>query len=198
MIGGPNGSGKSTLISYLLEDGADLGVHLNADEIARDELASLPPVEAARTAQAIVRRRRDELLAQNRDYSWETVMSHESHVEHLGEAARAGYEVHVVYVCIDDPEVNVGRVEERVEAGGHPVRESDIRTRYARSLKNLSAAIVVSHQARIFDNSSAEVPMRPVASWDGATLLLLSEPCPNWFVEVIAEFESYGIHVVQV
>jgi predicted ABC-type ATPase len=56
-------------------------------------------------------------------YSWETVMSHPSHIEHLAEARAAGYEVVLAYVCIDDPEVNVDRVQERVEDGGHPVRE---------------------------------------------------------------------------
>lgn len=35
MIAGPNGSGKSTLKTILEAQGADFGVWLNADELAR-------------------------------------------------------------------------------------------------------------------------------------------------------------------
>ena len=60
MIGGPNGSGKSALIRLWIERGADLGLHLNADEIAKD-LGDFP--DASTHAQELVREWRSDALA---------------------------------------------------------------------------------------------------------------------------------------
>ncbi|MEG8223552.1 zeta toxin family protein [Sphingomonas sp. HH69] len=111
MIGGPNGSGKSTLIKLLRDAGADLGLHFNADENAKTLTGETRDV--SQRAQAMVRQSRDEALRQGFDYSWETVMSHPSHVEHLQEAKMRGYKVRMIYVALTSPYANMARVEER-------------------------------------------------------------------------------------
>ena len=188
MIGGPNGSGKSTLIRLLLDQGADLGEHLNADDIARDMAGSGDVV--AREAQAIVRQRRQAALDAGVDFSWETVMSHTSHIEFLAAALERGYEVRLVYVATSNPLGNIERVRERVENGGHDVPADRIVSRYHRSLANLSAAIVVSHRARIFDNSSVYSPMRLVAAYECGRLTR-HDLSPDWFLPAFHDLASY-------
>jgi len=191
MIGGPNGSGKSTLIKLLLEAGADLGRHFNADDLAR--MMSGDPVDVARRAQALVRDGRDAALRAGEDYSWETVMSHPSHVEHLVEARRRGYRVRVIYVALASPYANMARVEERVQAGGHDVPLEAIRRRYFRSLENLSGAIVISDEAEIYDNSLAFDPFREVASWRDQNLAATLEPMPDWFLPAYTDLANAGM-----
>jgi predicted ABC-type ATPase len=153
MIGGPNGSGKSTLITETVGRSANLGAHFNADEIAKG--LSGTPERVALEAQIEVRRRREAALQAGLDYSWATVMSHESHIEHSAEAKAARYRVRVIYVAIAKPLGNIFRVRERVQQGGHFVPEDAIARRYFKSIENLSAALVISDDARVFDDSFA-------------------------------------------
>ena len=151
MIAGPNGSGKSTLKAYLEARGADFGEWLNADELAR----SLTGSAEARSLQAQerVRAARIAAMQSGRDYCFETVMSHASHIDHLREARRAGYIVQFIYVCTDDPRINIQNVSNRVAEGGHDVPQERIVSLHARSLANLPLAVEVSNRGWLFDNS---------------------------------------------
>jgi predicted ABC-type ATPase len=156
VVAGPNGSGKSTLIAMLREQGIELGVYFNADDIAKDLKG--PAIHVARQAQEIVRAGRAEALDRGISHSFETVMSHISHVEYMREARAKGFEVRLYFVATDHPEVNVMRVANRVSHGGHNVPKDRIVSRYYRCLKNLPAAIATSDTTLIFDNSQTDRP----------------------------------------
>lgn len=178
MIAGPNGSGKSFLKASLTHDGIAFGEFLNADDIAKT--LDGDPVTVGRRAQEIVRERRDTALSDRRDYSWETVMSHPSHVEHLRLAKAAGYEVRLFYVATEDPRINTGRVANRVALGGHDVPTDRIVSRYEKSLAGLAEAVVVADFARVWDNSDSRRPFRVVADRDPDGLVLRGEGAPAW------------------
>lgn len=161
MIAGPNGSGKSTLIAHLRRAGIDFGEYLNADDIARGLEGE--PADVARSAQVEVRERRQAALSENRSHSFETVMSHPSHIDHLRAAKAAGFTVMLYFVATDDPRINQGRVTNRVLHGGHDVPRNRIVSRYHRSLANLPAAIAVADGGIVFDNSRAGQPLTPLA-----------------------------------
>ncbi len=165
MIAGPNGSGKSTLIHELKKHGINLGEYFNADDIARTMQGN--PASVATIAQSEVRRLRQSALEGRRSHSFETVLSHPSHIDHLRLARAAGFRIIVYFVATDHPLISIGRVENRVRHGGHDVPHDRIESRYYRSLANLPAALLVAHEATIFDNSSSTEPMRPVAEWNG-------------------------------
>ena len=162
VIAGPNGSGKSTLTAMLEAEGVEFGEYLNADNIAREfgEVSEF----ISRKAQQIVRDMRKAALAEGRDHSFETVMSHTSHIDYMAEAKRRGFEVRLHFVATDDPVINLDRVANRVQKGGHSVPEDRVIARYERCLENLPAAIAVADLARIYDNSTADSPMRLLAS----------------------------------
>lgn len=161
VIAGPNGSGKSTLIAALRSQGVDFGAYFNADDVA----ASLtgPPIEVARQAQEMVREKRAEALDKGIDHSFETVMSHVSHIEYMRAARAGGFEVRLFFVATDKPEINLGRVANRVAHGGHDVPQDRIVSRYFRCLENLPSAIAASDLAWIFDNSQSDLPHRLLA-----------------------------------
>lgn len=161
MIAGPNGSGKSTLIAALRSQGVELGEYFNADDIAVTLIGD--PVEVAREAQEIVRSRRAKALADGIDHSFETVMSHVSHIDYMRLARAKGFEIRLYFVATDKPDINVGRVANRVVRGGHDVPADRIVSRYHRCLANLPSAIAASDRAAIFDNSQVGQPHRLIA-----------------------------------
>ncbi len=161
MIAGPNGSGKSTLTRELERQGIPLGLYLNADDIAAKMSGAQTMVAAA--AQKVVRERRAEAINDGLDHSFETVMSHPSHIDHLIAARAAGFETRFFFVATEDPLINEGRVANRVKHGGHDVPFAKISERYHRCLANLPAAIAATDEGLIYDNSEIDDPLRLVA-----------------------------------
>ena len=58
----------------------------------------------------------------------------------MREVKLRGWFVVLIYIGINDPNLNILRVGDRVQLGGHDVPRSDILRRYDRSLANLSKA----------------------------------------------------------
>ncbi len=191
MIAGPNGSGKSTLIARLQTAGIDFGQYLNADDIAHDlaEAAGTQDIaeNISRIAQVKVREARAKAIDERRDYSFEMVMSHPSHVDHLLLARSAGFETHVYFVATDDPRINVGRVRNRVLHGGHDVPVDRIEERYHRCLSNLPAAVAAANAGIILDNSSDRSPFRDLARIDDGRLtdIVDDHASPLWWRQVL-------------
>ena len=133
---------------------------------------------------------RRKLLADQRSFTFETVMSHPGKVSLLEEAQRAGYRTYLYYVATEDPEINVSRVANRVALGGHSVPEDKIVSRYRRSLDLLPDAIRHTNRAYIFDNSTdnADGSHTWVAEiTDGATLELKTDRIPAWFKRAVLD-----------
>jgi predicted ABC-type ATPase len=183
MIAGPNGSGKSTLIALLAATGIDFGEYLNADDIAHGMDGD--PAYVAAAAQAEVRHRREQALRQRRNHSFETVLSHPSHLDHLRLARTAGFRVIVYFVSTEDAFINIGRVQNRVLHGGHDVPQTRIVSRFIRSLDNLPGALAIAHEGAVFDNSSAKQPMRQLVQLlDGKFRTFEEEDLPLWWQEL--------------
>lgn len=124
------------------------------------------------------------LLIQNgKTFSFETVMSHSGKLDEIRALVQSGYRAYLYFVCIDDPEVNVSRVANRVEKGGHPVSEQKIVARYTRTLSLLHEMLPLCYRAYLFDNSGKKQVM--VAEvYDGAMELLTDTP-PQWFIDYV-------------
>jgi len=127
---------------------------------------------------------RQKLLEQKQTFTFETVMSHESKVNLLGQAQKAGYRTYLYFVATDDPAINVSRVRNRVRLGGHDVPQDRIEKRYHRSLELLFAAIRYTNRAYIFDNSGDSASGKQ--TWlaeitEGKKLELKTDKIPSWF-----------------
>ena len=146
VIAGPNGSGKSTVTKGL----PLIGLYVNADEIKR--VSGCTDLEAAQEAEQL----RELLLARGADFTFETVLSTDRNLSLLRRAKEAGYEICVVFVLTSDVEINARRVQERAAAGGHDVPKDKIRSRYTKSLQNLSPLVRIADKTRVLDNSGAE------------------------------------------
>lgn len=119
------------------------------------------------------------------DFCFETVMSHPSKIEEVTEAKQQGYKTYLYFICIDDPEVNISRVENRVFKGGHDVNHGKIASRYFDTLKNLIAMIREVDKCYLFDNSGEEFRLIAKINADNMLLEVDPEDLPNWFVEYV-------------
>lgn len=172
---GPNGSGKSSIEhelgigdrslvervrhgrAFIDEETGKLGILMvNPDAIAANLLAKNPGLgvdEANRAAQKEAERLRNELAARRADFAFETVGSHPSKVEFLKKLKLEGYNVAVLAVSTESPDINVRRVAQRVALGGHDVPEEKIVARYERTSNLLIAYYQVSDLFVAYDNS---------------------------------------------
>jgi len=136
---------------------------VDADVIARNLPRSR---SAAITAGRAMLRRLDELGAGRRDFGFETTLASRSLVPRIRRLARAGYECHLVFLWLQNADLAVARVADRVRLGGHAVPEQTIRRRYRSGLRNFFALYrPLTTTWRMYDNSTYE--LRLIASGAG-------------------------------
>lgn len=125
---------------------------------------------------------RNFLLEEGISFAFETVFSHESKLEFMKKAKQMGYKVYLYFLATDDPEININRVDFRVEKNGHSVPAEKIRERYYRSLNLLLDAVKVSFRSFLFDNSGRYLEL--VAKVDFGKKVEVSDydkQIPGWF-----------------
>jgi len=113
-------------------------------------------------------------------------MSHSSKLKEIGEAKNKGYKIYLYFICTDNPEINISRVENRVDKGGHNVETEKIRSRYPNTLKNLYPAIKLSDRVYLFDNSAKKQEL--IAEIFEGVLQLKTDKLPNWFMDYVITY----------
>jgi predicted ABC-type ATPase len=174
MFAGPNGSGKSTITQAFRDRGLFPANYVNADEIAKTLLGSSAEIgyQAAQMAEV----QRQELMRQKQSLAFETVMSHPSKLALLEQAKLLGYQVILVFVGTNNPQINVERVALRVQQGGHDVPIDKIIARYHRTLQLLPRAVELANTAYIFDNTQTAELILQV----GNGLQNIRQAIPKW------------------
>ena len=115
------------------------------------------------------------------NFSVETVMSDPSKLDYMRTAAKMGYRIYLYFVSTKDVSINLDRISQRKEEGGHGVPEDKTRSRYERSLSLLYEAMTLSDRTYFFDNSGEQWEL--LAEWDGGLgdLTLKVDSVPSWF-----------------
>jgi predicted ABC-type ATPase len=181
LLVGANGSGKSTFHRLFLEP---RGVALvNADLIARS-LRPRDPSAVAREAAAEALLLADHLIASGVPFGFETVFSHPSKLDLMARAKAHGYRVILVVVHLDDIDLNVARVSQRVAEGGHGVPEDKVRSRAPLVLANVARALPLADVAIFLDNSSADDPCRVVCRLVDGAPAGDADP-PAWLADIL-------------
>lgn len=157
---------------------ADIGRITAEGEVLRFAAGTVSAYHASAASDFL----RHRLLTERLSFTFETVMSSRDKVDFLAAAQRAGFRTYLYFIATVDPQINQGRIEERVEAGGHDVPLEKVAPRYWRSLELLSDAIRYSNRAYIFDNSGPPEMRTWLAEiTDGKSIELKEEFVPDWF-----------------
>lgn len=176
IIAGANGSGKTTLTRWDRKTFTGIPV-LDPDAIGKTLQSVVPstfPIAAARHVLNAAKQH----VSRAESFAVETTLSGHIYLQMMAEARNRGFEVVLVYIGTEYVEINLGRIRNRVLAGGHDVPESDVRRRYQRSFKNLPIAIERADHTILFDNSTEE-GYRIIAVL-GPSGSQWFEPVPNW------------------
>lgn len=145
VFAGPNGSGKS---SITLPESI-LPPYINADDIKAERHCE--DMEAA----VIATQLREQAVAGQRSFTFETVLSTDRNMLLLERAKEAGYFIRCAFVLTVDPMLNVQRVRLRFLSGGHAVPPEKIVSRYYKSLSFIPRLRKVCDRLNIYDNTLA-------------------------------------------
>ena len=157
---------------------------LNADVIAK-EINPERPESVSYEASSYAERLRRDLLDKGVSFCFETVFSHESKIDFIVYAKSLGYEIILVYIHLDNSDINEARVQQRVSEGGHKVPSEKIRDRIPRTVDNITNAILLFDEARLLDNSSNVNPYRQVAEVRKGVLINCVSPLPGWTKKIL-------------
>jgi predicted ABC-type ATPase len=96
----------------------------------------------------------------------------------MADARLRGYEIHLLFVALNNPEESITRIRTRAERGGHFIPDVDVKRPYTRSLANLVEAIRLADIARIYDNSGDE--HRAILPARAGVIVWKTSPLPRW------------------
>jgi predicted ABC-type ATPase len=146
---------------------------VNADEILkelqRDWRSETDQFRAGREA---VKRYR-KYFEEEKSFIQETTLTGNTCIKLMLQAKESGYQVTLHYIGVENAEIAVKRVENRVRHGGHGIPREDIERRYTASLSALKTAIEISNIAYVYDNTTEAVDagLKIVAVYsDGKTI----------------------------
>lgn len=158
IIAGANGSGKTTAYREArLQDPLGTVWIINPDALAA-RIATVekrPLADANLEAVQRIERWLDASIDAHQTVGVETVLSTEKYRRLVQKAKQQGFRINLVYVVLNDVELNISRVAARVAKGGHDVPEHKIRERRVRSFQQLPWFLANSDRALIYDNSEA-------------------------------------------
>ena len=185
VLTGGNGAGKSTFYKTQLKP---FGLpFINADVIAK-ELYPEAPESHSYDAAKIAAHMRFELLAKGESFCFETVFSHPSKIDFVAQAKANGYEVVLVFIHLDNLELNLARIAQRVEEGGHTVPPEKVESRIPRTLGHIKTVIPLCDKVYVLANQSYEKPFERIATLSHSGLILHNDEIPIWAKQLLADY----------
>ncbi len=155
---------------------ADYGINLRLNE---NKIYSPDKSTHSYEAALIADMMRYQLMDSGKKFTFETVMSHPSKVDFLEQAQIKNYKNYLYFVSTESPLINVRRVRQRVQLGGHPVDEDKIQSRYFASLDLLQKAIQHTYRTFIFDNTEDEFKLI-LEIFEGNEVTYRHNEIPHW------------------
>jgi predicted ABC-type ATPase len=175
IVAGPPGSGKST-ISPLSRFNADW---FNADDRAADICGSYQSISLAirKQVNAEMERFVEAHIRAAKSFAIETTLRSDVTFQQAVAAQEQGFTTHMVYVALNDFQLNIDRVRGRAWAGGHSASTGLLLSICEASLKNLPRAIHDINTVAVFDNT--DTPIHVLDAVDGK-VQYLADNAPDW------------------
>jgi predicted ABC-type ATPase len=179
IFAGINGAGKSTLYNTIDLTGF---VRVNTDEILTadggDWRNPKDALQAMRKGIDLI----NDCLANDISFCQETTLTGKMIFNVLEKAKDYNIEMH--YVGLENVDISIERVAERVKLGGHGIPEEDLRRRYDVSLPNLKKAVNICNSVYVYDNS---VIFKPIATFKNGKIITRNDLGINWFKKIFPE-----------
>ena len=151
IFAGINGAGKTALYNVLKED-IYLGERISIDDIVKgmgDWKDPLLQIKGARLAM----KKLDSLIESGTTFHQETTLPGETVIRFVEKARDKGFLIVLYFVGVENVDIAVKRVNERVLAGGHGIAESVIRKRFEEINSLLKRLIPLCNEIYLYDNT---------------------------------------------
>jgi predicted ABC-type ATPase len=159
IIAGPNGAGKTTAAPGLLNSALHIDHFVNADTIAAG-LSAFAPEKAAIQAGKAMLSRMHFLAENNENFAFETTLASRSFAPWIQKLKEKGYLFHLTFLFLNDANLAISRVDERVRLGGHFVPKETITRRFIAGIKNFFKLYEpLADSWQMYDNSNIGNPM---------------------------------------
>jgi len=135
IIAGPNGAGKTTFAKEFLPNEADCLYFVNADLIAAG-LSPFKPEVAAIQAGKLMLKIIDEHIRKQESFVFETTLAGKIYARKIINWQVLGYHVSLLFLRLDNVDIAINRVTQRVKQGGHFIAEDIIKRRYLSGMAN--------------------------------------------------------------
>jgi predicted ABC-type ATPase len=123
---------------------------------------------------------KDQYLKRHLSFSFETVFSHPAKIEILKKAQAEEFKTYMYFVATESPFINIKRIQQRVENGGHNVPADKTIARYYRCLEQINQVLPYLNRAYFFDNTDNQLVFFSEYEKDKG-FILFSELIPEWF-----------------
>ncbi len=174
IVSGCNGAGKTTASYALLPEMLECNRFVNSDEFAKS-LSPFNPESVSIQASRLMIMEFKYLLEKRENFGIETTLATRSLLKMATRAQEVGYQVVLLYLWLNTPDLAVKRVAARVMAGGHNIPEEPIRRRYRVGIGYLFKDYMpVCDRWIVADNS--QTPFKVVAEGGKSRPLIVRDP----------------------
>tara|TARA_R110002111_G_scaffold34821_1_gene68809 strand:- start:267 stop:863 length:597 start_codon:yes stop_codon:yes gene_type:complete len=182
LLGGPNGVGKSTHSEQLAK------IHkisiIDGDKIAKE--LSQHTKSPLFIVENVIQNRIKDHINNKVSFVIESNLDINSAYSHANLAKKNGYNVHLIYMGVDDQSILNKRIEDRAKLGLHFISPPQVKSKYAAALSGLPNKIHTFNTVNFLDNSSK----RPIQIFylENNMVIYKVKSMPKWAKKV---FDRY-------
>ena len=184
ILAGPNGIGKTTSFYDFIPQSTTF---INADDIAKQLREKSGDVNIQEIANGEATKLMNDLIAQKASFGFETNLADNETWKFIENMQLIGYQIIVNFYCIDDIEICIKRVFNRVKEGGHFVRPDIVRMRYENGLKLLKYYFNLPDKLILTNNS--DLPIEFLIAEKGE-IIYRKNNLPEWIISVLPELKN--------
>jgi predicted ABC-type ATPase len=183
IVAGPPGSGKSD--AFRVSD-------YNVDFFNADDRAAALNVGSYHAIPLEIRKRTNREFERfieghiggRKSFAFETTLRTAITFEQAARAHVAGFRVSMIYVALEDVQINLDRIKARAKLGFHSAPVDVLRDIHTRSLENLKRAVaecgICIDRLTIYDNSAFQQAPTLIAEIERGRLIYLADRLPRW------------------
>lgn len=182
VIAGCNGAGKSTFASSFLPEGL---TSFDYDRIFTENYNSLPDIEL-REMFAKNQTTKDfefsveKALANKADFCYET--NFDSHPVYWPQKFKEnGYQINLIFFCLDSQEIAKHRIQVRTEFKGHFVDNKTIDLKWKAGYKNTNSYYKFFDNILFVDNSKQNEIYTNLLQIEKGEIVLMTDKLPDYF-----------------
>ena len=184
ILAGPNGIGKTSSFYDFIPQNMTF---MNADDIAKQLREKSGDLNIQEIANGEATKLMNDLIAKKANFGFETNLADNDTWKFIENLQLVGYVIVIDFYCIDDVEICVNRVFNRVKEGGHFVRPDIVRMRYENGLKLLKYYFNLPDKLILTNNS--DLPIEFLMAEKGE-IVYRNENLPKWVISLLPEVKQ--------